>query len=146
MVKRSYVGVASTALCYGLVPRWGVMTVAARSSRSRPHNPGAGEGDCSRKENPLLRPLTFLSSFLPARLSVMTRLSDSSWAAICEARGRGVDSAPVPQTPRPPAGQGGHRVPQELTFQSYEGERRGGIVPSDLGQVSCLPNTSVSIF
>lgn len=26
--------------------------------------------------------LTFLSSFLPARLSVMTRLSDSSWAAI----------------------------------------------------------------
>jgi hypothetical protein len=30
--------------------------------------------------------LTFLSSFLPARLSVMTRLSDSSWATICKVK------------------------------------------------------------
>lgn len=63
------------------------MKVMARSTRTRPPIPGQGEGYCSLMANPVLARLTFLSSFLPARLSVMTWLSDSSWAAICEARG-----------------------------------------------------------
>lgn len=55
--------------------------------QDKAHNPGLGDGYCSLMVNPLLACLTFLSSLLPARLSVMTWLSDSSWAAICEARG-----------------------------------------------------------
>ena len=74
-------------LSYGLVPGYGVIKVIARSTRIRPHTPGLGEGYCSLMEKPPLACLTFLSSFLPARLSVMTWLSDSSWAAICKATG-----------------------------------------------------------
>lgn len=50
---------------------------------------GLGQGsDTTLAETPYPCHLTFLSSFLPARLSVMTRLSDSSWAAICKVQGR----------------------------------------------------------
>lgn len=64
--------------------------------------------------------LTFLSSLLPARLSVMTRLSDSSWAAICKARDmRGSSDSPSLLPGRMAQGAPG------AILQGQEGEGRG---------------------
>lgn len=82
---------------------------------------GWGRVPAPRWRAPSLACLTFLSSFLPTRLSVMTRLSESSWAAICKARG----TSGVGVCPETPSGLRSGRLDTGCPRSQFSKARRG---------------------
>lgn len=96
--------------------------------------PGLGEQPqgCFSMEDPSAACLTFLSSFLPARLSVMTRLSDSSWAAICETRGM-LGSGLLPRCPPAALQARWTEAAPRVNPPGLGEEGRARILPGDAG-------------